>query len=104
MTWSFLRHSESRGRVTGPRASFRLFREALLADEDRTRELEMIRTDQEYRQTLQRLEAQRKFAAAQRAALGAAGLTPSEVETGIEPLGSFHAQLAEEVEWYENVR
>src|SRR5207253_5650774 len=96
--------SLSRGRVTGPRALFRLSREALLADKDRTRELEMIRTDQEYRQTLQRLEAQRRFAAAQRAALEAAGLTPSEVETAMEPLNSFHAQLGEEVEWYENVR
>jgi DNA-directed RNA polymerase specialized sigma subunit len=64
----------------------------------------VIRTDSEYRQTLKRLEEQRAFAAAQEAAFEAAGLTPSEVETAMEPLRAFQAQLAEEIDWYERVR
>lgn len=61
----------------------------------------MIRTETEYREALRRLEQDRQAARRQQAALGAAGLTLEEVERGMAPLRSFHAQLAEEVEWYE---
>lgn len=64
----------------------------------------MIRNEAEYQEALRRLEQDRHVAARQRDALVKAGLTEEEVERGMEPLLSFHAQLAEEVEWYENVR
>lgn len=64
----------------------------------------MIRNEAEYQEALRRLEQDRHVAAKQREALIKAGLTQEEVERGMEPLLSFQAQLAEEVEWYENVR
>jgi DNA-binding XRE family transcriptional regulator len=64
----------------------------------------MIRNDQEYQAALRRMEQDRQVAAQQRAALEAAGLLPDEVERAMQPLLSFHAQLAEEVSWYERVK
>jgi hypothetical protein len=64
----------------------------------------MIRNDQEYQTALRRMEEDRQVAAQQRAALEAAGLAPDEVERVMQPLLSFHAQLAEEVSWYERVK
>lgn len=64
----------------------------------------MIRTEAEYQEALRRLSQDRDVASQQRAALAAAGLNPAEVERAMEPLLSFHAQLADEVEWYENAR
>ena len=64
----------------------------------------MIRNEAEYQEALRRLEQDRQVAAKQREALVGFGLTEEEVERGMEPLLSFQAQLAEEVEWYENVR
>ena len=64
----------------------------------------MIRNDQEYRAALKRTEEDRQVAAKQRAALEAAGLAPDEVERAMQPLLSFHAQLAEEISWYERVK
>lgn len=61
----------------------------------------MIRTETEYQEAHRRLKQDRQATEAQRAGLVAAGLTLEEVERGMEPLYSFHAQLAEEVEWYE---
>jgi len=62
----------------------------------------MIRTEPEHQEALRRLQQDRQAAAQQRAGLVAAGLTPEEVERGMEPLDTFHAHLAEEVEWYEH--
>ena len=45
-----------------------------------------------------------KFAFKQKAALEKANLSSVEVERAMEPLLSFHVQLSEEIEWYENVR
>jgi DNA-directed RNA polymerase specialized sigma subunit len=64
----------------------------------------MIRNETEYQEALRRLAQDREFAARQREALQAEGLTPAEVERAMEPLRSFQAQLADEVEWYERVR
>jgi DNA-directed RNA polymerase specialized sigma subunit len=64
----------------------------------------MIRNDQEYQATLKRVEQDRQVAAQQQAALEQAGLAPGEVERAMQPLLSFHAQLAEEVTWYERVK
>jgi DNA-directed RNA polymerase specialized sigma subunit len=64
----------------------------------------MIRNETEYQEALRRLTQDRDVAAQQCAALEAEGLTPEEVGRAMEPLQSFHAQLAEEVDWYERVR
>lgn len=64
----------------------------------------MIRNEAEYQEARRRLEQDREVAERQRAALSAAGLPPEQVERAMQPLLSFQAQLAEEIEWYENVR
>jgi DNA-directed RNA polymerase specialized sigma subunit len=64
----------------------------------------MIRSESEYQEALRRLKQDREVAARQREALEKKGFTLEEIERGMEPLLSFQAQLAEEVEWYENVR
>ncbi len=64
----------------------------------------MIRSEREYREALQRLEQDREVARLQREALAAHPLAPDEVERAMEPLLSFQAQLAEEIDWYESVR
>lgn len=67
-------------------------------------QVEMIGNEAEYQEALRRLEQDRHVAVKQKGALVKASLTEEEVERGMEPLLSFQAQLAEEVEWYENVR
>lgn len=64
----------------------------------------MIRNEAQYQAACERMKRDREVALAQRQALAEAGFSPEEVERGMEPLLSFNAQLAEEVEWYENVR
>lgn len=64
----------------------------------------MIRNEGEYQEALRRLRQDREVAERQREAFVRAGFAPDEVERGMEPLLSFQAQLAEDVEWYENVR
>ena len=64
----------------------------------------MIRSEAEYQEALRRLRQDHEVAAQQQAALQEAGLSRQEVERAMEPLLSFQAQLAEEIEWYENVR
>lgn len=64
----------------------------------------MIKSQREYEEALRRLEQDREVAVAQRQAFAQAGLTAEEVERAMEPLLSFQAQLAEEVEWYEQIR
>lgn len=64
----------------------------------------MIRNEREYKEALSRLEKDRKVLEAQRRALAATGMSEEEVERGLGPMLSFHAQLEEEVEWYERVR
>jgi DNA-directed RNA polymerase specialized sigma subunit len=64
----------------------------------------MIRSEHEYQEALRRLGQDRDVARKQREALGAAGLTAEQIDTAMEPLLSFQAQLEEEITWYENVR
>ena len=54
--------------------------------------------------SLRRLQADQAVAARQREVFEKAGFSADEVERGMEPLLSFQAQLADEIEWYENVR
>ena len=64
----------------------------------------MIRSDSEYQSALKRLDEDRDFGRQQKAALEAKGYTPEQVERGMDAILSYHAQLAEEVHWYESVR
>jgi len=64
----------------------------------------MIRSESEYLAALKRLDEDRDFALQQKAALEAEGYTAEEVERGMEATLSYHAQLAEEANWYEKVR
>ena len=64
----------------------------------------MIHGEAEYQESSHRLRQGREFAAQQRAALENAGFTLEEVERGMEPLLSFHAQLAEDIKRYEQQR
>lgn len=64
----------------------------------------MIRNEAEYHEALRRLQQDQDVAARQREAFVKAGFPPEEVERGMEPLLSFQGQLADEIEWYENIR
>ena len=64
----------------------------------------MIRNESEYREAVRRLDEEMKRLAAHRAKLGASGLSRAEVKRLMDPLRSFHLQLAEEVEAYERLR
>lgn len=64
----------------------------------------MIRNEREYRDALSRLKRDREVIEAQSRALAERGLSEGEVELGLGPMLSFHAQLQEEVSWYERAR
>ncbi len=64
----------------------------------------MIRNEREYQETLRRVKDDQDFIAEQRRALEGLNLSPDEVERAMGPALSFHAQLVEEMEWYERVR
>lgn len=64
----------------------------------------MIRNESEYQEALGSIRRDREIAERQRAALADKRLSGEEMSAAMEPLLAFHAQLAQEVEWYENVR
>ena len=64
----------------------------------------MIRTDAEYRRALQRLAQEDETLRAQREHLAGLDLSGEEVERAMQPLLSFRAQLAEEVEAYTQMK
>ncbi len=64
----------------------------------------MIKTEAEYQECIRRLEADRQAIAAQRERLAEMKLPADQLEVAMEPIVSFHAQLKEEVEWYERVK
>ena len=64
----------------------------------------MIRNEAEYQEALARMRRDRAVAERQRAALAEKHLSADEIAAVMEPLHAFHAQLAQEVAWYENVR
>jgi len=63
----------------------------------------MIRNEREYQEALRRLTHDESFLTAQRRALDELDLGPEERERAMGPALSFHAQLVEEVAWYERV-
>lgn len=64
----------------------------------------MIRSDQEFQEARRRLAVDQDFLQQQRQALKLLDLTEEEVERAMQPALSFHAQLREEMEWYERVK
>jgi len=64
----------------------------------------MIRNEQEYKEASERLEAERARLDQHRKHLANSGMTKSELKRAMEPLISFHEQLREEVEHYENLK
>lgn len=64
----------------------------------------MIRTESEYQRALQQLEQDREFIRRQREHLETLGLMREELERALHPSLSFHEQLKEEVEGYENIK
>lgn len=64
----------------------------------------MIRDETEYREAVQRLGAERTRLSDHRTRLKEAGLSDVEVKRVIDPMESFHLQLAEEVESYDRLK
>ena len=64
----------------------------------------MIRNEAEYREAVQRLDAERTRLSEHRTRLKEAGLADDEVKRVIDPMESFHLQFAEEVESYERLK
>lgn len=64
----------------------------------------MIRNEQEYREAIRRIEADRQIRARQRAELAKHKMKKEEIERAMSPLLAFHNQLVEEVDWYESVK
>lgn len=64
----------------------------------------MIRNEQEYREAVRRIEADRQIMARQRAELAKHKMKKEEMERAMAPLLSFHNQLVEEVAWYESIK
>jgi len=64
----------------------------------------MIRSEQEYRRALERLEQDRSVLARQRQQLEGLGLEGEELARALQPMESFHQQFVEEVETYERMK
>ena len=64
----------------------------------------MIRNDTEHKKAVDRIVAERTHIDALRKELEAKGLAPDEVKRALDPILSFHMQLVEEVEAYEQLQ
>lgn len=64
----------------------------------------MIKTEHEYLEAKQRLEAEFKKIAEHKNKIKKAGLTKDQVKLALDPLSSFAMQLQEEVEEYEKLK
>ena len=64
----------------------------------------MIRNDSEYNEAVARLKEEKKRLESVRTQLREEGLDASEIERVVDPLESFHLQLAEEVSSYERLK
>ena len=64
----------------------------------------MIRNENEYREAVGRLAAEKERIKAQRAELKKMGLTAGEIKRAVDPILSFHLQLEEEVQGYERLK
>ncbi len=64
----------------------------------------MIRNEQEYREAVERVTAEKARLCDHRARLAESGLSACEVKRVMDPMLSFHEQLNEEVEHYERLK
>lgn len=64
----------------------------------------MIRSDAEYREALDRLDAEQRRLDAQREQLERMDLSTEQIKRAMDPLESFHRQLVEEAQSYERLR
>ncbi|MBD3616706.1 MAG: helix-turn-helix transcriptional regulator [Gracilimonas sp.] len=64
----------------------------------------MIRTDKEYKKAIEKLEEEEKILNVQREHFIELGHTGEELDRLMQPLISFHEQLKEEVETYEQMK
>jgi DNA-binding Xre family transcriptional regulator len=64
----------------------------------------MIRNDTEYQEAVSRLKAEAERFKEHEAQLAAKGLKADEIKRTLDPLRSFHLQLAEEVGSYERLK
>ena len=64
----------------------------------------MIRNEKEYKEAVERLQAEKARLDEQRKALKAEGLDKSQIKNLIDPMTSFHLQLKEEVTTYERLK
>lgn len=64
----------------------------------------MIRNESEYQEAVERLKGEQARLGEYEARLEEEGLGPVEIKRVLDPLRSFHAQLAEEVEGYERLK
>jgi DNA-directed RNA polymerase specialized sigma subunit len=64
----------------------------------------MIRNEIEYQEAVRRLAEEERRFAEHEARLKEMGLGPDELKRALDPLRSFHLQLAEEVESYERLK
>jgi ribosome-binding protein aMBF1 (putative translation factor) len=64
----------------------------------------VIRNETEYQEAVRRLQEEQQRLAEHEASLRTMGLQASEIKRAMDPLWSFHLQLAEEVESYERLQ
>ena len=64
----------------------------------------MIRNESEYQEATRRQREELERLEQYRERLAEAGLSEPEIERALDPLRSFHLQLAEEIESYERLR
>ncbi len=64
----------------------------------------MIRSETEYKEAVARLKAERARIDEQRSKLQEMDLSEDQIKRVVDPMESFHLQLAEEVESYERLR
>jgi ribosome-binding protein aMBF1 (putative translation factor) len=64
----------------------------------------MIRNEHEYQEAVRRLHEERRRLREHQERLEHTGLASDEVQRAVDPLRSFHEQLAEEVESYERLK
>ncbi|MFA7281375.1 MAG: helix-turn-helix domain-containing protein [Sterolibacterium sp.] len=64
----------------------------------------MIRNEPEYQQAVRQLEAESQRLSHQQVKLEEMGLEPEQIKRAMDPMRSFHEQLAEEVASYERLK
>ena len=64
----------------------------------------MIRNDKEYEEAVRRLIDEKQRLGQQKAKLKEMNLSADEIKRALDPMRSFHLQLAEEVESYERLK